>query len=177
MGETFDVVGEALCCAAAIRQGGAVQVLTERSGLLDHYIPIKAGVESITAFLDGQELDDDLLADAFAESWSLGVRYPAALAGRTFVDDWSRLAFATVGLTKAKQPTFGPTQALDYASRAAATWPSAVRIGSFDGLARFEFACQQEAQDRLRTDGLAALWKLARDRSKQYRQVAEQLIG
>ncbi|MCX5357288.1 hypothetical protein OG864_00630 [Streptomyces sp. NBC_00124] len=176
MDETFDAVGEALCCAAAIRLGGAVQVLTERSGLLDHYIPIMAGVESITAFFDGQELDDDLLGSAFAESWSLGARYPAGLVGRVFVNDWSRLVFGTVGLTKAKQQNFGAAQALDFASQAAA-WPSAVRIGSFDGMARFELACQQEAEDRLRKDGLPVLWKLAEVSSKQYRQAAEQLIG
>ncbi|MFC8198165.1 hypothetical protein ACFUTV_22600 [Streptomyces sp. NPDC057298] len=175
--ETFDAVGEALCCAAAIRLGGAVQVLIERSGLLDHYIPIMAGVENITAFLDGQEFDNDLLASAFAESWSLGAIYPAGLAGRVFVNDWSRLVFGTVGLTKANQQTYGAAQALDFASQAAAAWPSAVRIGSFDSLARFELACQQEAEDRLRKDGLPDLWKLAEASSQQYRQAAEQLIG
>ncbi|MPY31519.1 hypothetical protein FNH09_09540 [Streptomyces adustus] len=177
MDETFDAVGEALCCAAAIRLGGAVQVLTERSGLLENYNSIMAGVENITAFLDGQELDNDLLGHAFAESWSLGASYPTGLAGRTFVNDWSRLVFGTVGLTKPKQCNFGAAQALDFASQAAAAWPSAVRIGSFDSLARFELACQQEAEDRLRKDGLPALWKLAEVRSKQYRQAAEQLIG
>lgn len=175
--ETFDAVGEALCCAAAIRLGGAVQVLTGRSGLLDHYVPIMAGVESITAFLDGKELDDDLLGSAFAESWSLGARYPAGLAGRVFVNDWSRLVFGTVGLTKAKQQNFGAAQALDFASQAAAAWPSAVRICSFDSMARLQLACQLEAEDRLRKDGLPVLWKLAEVSSKQYRQAAEQLIG
>ncbi|MFJ2391409.1 hypothetical protein ACIOTI_01505 [Streptomyces sp. NPDC087843] len=177
MDETFDVVGEALCCAAAIRLGGAVQVLTERSGLLDHYIPIRAGVRSITAFLDGQALDDALLGSAFAESWSLGVSYPIGLGGRAFVNRWSSLVFGTVGLTRSKQQDFGPAQALDFASEAAAAWPSAVRIGSFDSLARFESACQQEAENRLRKDGLPALWKLAEVRSKQYRQVAEQFVS
>lgn len=176
MGETFDAVGEALCCAAAIRLSGAVQVLTERSGLLDHYTPIMAGVENITAFLDGLELDNDVLGHAFGASWCLGARYPTGLAGRGFVDDWSRLVFGTVGLTKPKQCSFGASQALDYASRAAAAWPSAVRIGSFDSLARFERACQQEA-DRLRKDGLPALWQLAEVRSKPYRRTAEQLSG
>ncbi|MFG3127255.1 hypothetical protein [Streptomyces tendae] len=78
MDEAFDAAGTASCCAAAIRLGGTVQVLTTRSGLLDHYSPIMAGLENIKAFLDGRGLDDDLLSFAFAESWSLDARYPAA---------------------------------------------------------------------------------------------------
>ncbi|MEI5525737.1 hypothetical protein WB401_38155 [Streptomyces brasiliscabiei] len=177
MDETFDVVGEALCCAAAIRLGGAVQVLTARSGLLDHYIPIMAGLENITAFLDGRELDEDLLGSAFAESWSLDARYPAALAGHAFVRAWSCLVFGTVVLTKPKQRDIVAAQTLEFASTAAASWPTAVRVGSFDSLVRFEVECQQEAEARMREDGLPALWELTEHRSKQYRQAAEQSIG
>ncbi|WP_129798288.1 hypothetical protein [Streptomyces sp. F001] len=177
MDETFDAVGEALCCAAAIRLGGATQVLTERSGLLDRYSLIMAGVESIVAFLDGQELDDDLLGSAFAESWSLDARYPTGLTGHGFVKGWTSLVFGTVVLTRPKQQNIVAAQTLDFASKAVAAWPSAIRIDSFDSLARFELTCQQEAKDRLRKDSLPALWKLTEVRSKQYRQVAERLVG
>ncbi|MFF9310751.1 GNAT family N-acetyltransferase [Streptomyces sp. NPDC014748] len=103
MDEAFDAAGTALCCAAAIRLGAAVQVLTTRSGLLDHFSPIMAGLENITAFLDGRGLDDDLLGSAFAESWSLDARYPAELAGHAFLKGWSSLVFGTVVLTRPKQ--------------------------------------------------------------------------
>ncbi|MDX3643828.1 hypothetical protein [Streptomyces sp. MB09-02B] len=175
--ETFDAVGEALCCAATIRLGGAMEVLTERSSLFDAYASIMAGVESIRAFLDGQELDDDLLGSAFAESWSLDARYPAGLPGHAFVGGWTRLVFGTVVLTRPKQQNIVAVQTLGFASEAAAAWPSVVRIGSFDSLARFEVTCQREAEDRLRKDGLPALWALTEDWSKQYRQVAEQVLG
>ncbi|WP_432086348.1 hypothetical protein [Streptomyces sp. bgisy095] len=177
MDETFDAAGTALCCAAAIRLGGAAQVLTARSSLLDHCSPIMAGMENITAFLDGRGIDDDLLGSAFAESWSLDARYPAALESYTFVKEWSSLVFGTTVLTRPKQQNIVAAQALECASKAAASWPSTVRIGSFDSLIRFEVACQQEAEVRMRQDGLPALWELTEDRSKQYRQAAEQLIG
>jgi hypothetical protein len=175
--ETFDAAGTALCCATAIRLGGAAQVLTTRSGLLDYYRPIMAGLKNITAFLDGRGLDDDLLASAFAESWSLDARYPASLAGHDFVKGWSSLVFGTVVLTKPKQQDIVAAQALEFASTAAASWPSAVRIRAFDSLIRFEVACQQEAEALMREDGLSALWEVTEGRSKQYRQAAEQLIG
>ncbi|MEU1320547.1 hypothetical protein [Streptomyces tibetensis] len=177
MDETFDAVGEALCCAAAIRLGGAVQVLTERSGLIDRYGVIMAGVRSIAAFLDGRELDEDLVASAFAESWSLDARYPAQLVGHAFVKGWAFLIFGTMVLTKPKQQDIVAAQTLDCASQAVAAWPSAIGIDAFDSLARFELACRQEAEDSLLKDGLPALWKLAEVRSRQYRQAAEQLVG
>ncbi|MET8968756.1 hypothetical protein [Streptomyces hydrogenans] len=154
-----------------------MQVLTTRSGLLDHYSPIMAGLENIRAFLNGRELDDELLGSAFAESWSLDGRYTAELASHAFVMGWSSLVFGTVVLTRPKQPNIAAAQTMEFASKAAASWPTAVHIGSFDSLFRFEAACQQEAEARMREDGLPALWKQTEDRSKQYRQTAEQLIG
>ncbi|MGW5421635.1 hypothetical protein [Streptomyces sp. NPDC003943] len=177
MDETFDTAGVALCCAAAIRLGGAAQVLTVRSDLLDHYYPIMAGLENITAFLDGRGLDDDLLDSAFAESWSLDARYPAGLASHPFVKGWSSLVFGTVVLARPKQQNLAAAQTLEFASKAAASWPTAVRIGHFDSLIRFEAMCQQEAEARMREDGVPTLWELTEDRSKQYRQAAKQLIG
>ncbi|AKZ53631.1 hypothetical protein SAM23877_0582 [Streptomyces ambofaciens ATCC 23877] len=175
--EAFNAAGTALCCAAAIRLGGAVQVLTTRSALLDHYNPIMAGLENITAFLDGRGLDDNLLGSAFAESWSLDARYPADLAGHAYVKGWSSLVFGTVVLTRPKQQNITSAKTLEFTSKAAASWPTAVRIGSFDSLLRFEAACQQEAEARMREGGLPALWKLTEDRTKQYRQTTEQFIG
>ncbi|MER5834495.1 hypothetical protein ABT116_27605 [Streptomyces sp. NPDC002130] len=177
MDETFDAVGEALCCAATIRLGGAVQVLTERSDLFDRYSVIMAGVRSIAAFLDGRELDDDLVGSAFAESWSMDARYPAQLVGHAFVKDWTFLVFGTLVMTRPRQQNIVAALTLDFASKAAAAWPSAIGIDSFDSLARFELACRQEAEDRLLRDGLPALWRLAEVRSKQYRQAAEELVG
>lgn len=176
MDETFDAVGEALCCAAAIRLGGAMQVLAERAGLFDRYSLIMAGVTNIVAFLDGRELDDDLFSSAFAESWSLDARYPAEFAGHDFVRGWTSVVFAVVVLTKPKQQDIVEAQGLDLASKTVAAWPSAIRIGSFDSLVRFELACQQDAEGRLRKNGLPALWKLAEVQSKQYRQAAERLV-
>ncbi|MGW6534791.1 hypothetical protein ACWGBV_00960 [Streptomyces sp. NPDC055051] len=177
MDEAFDAAGTALCCAAAIRLGGAVEILTARAGLLDHCSPIMAGLENITEFPDGRGLDDDLLGSAFAESWSLDARYPAELPSHAFVKEWSYLVFGTVVLTRPKQQNITSAQTLEFASKAAASWPTAVFIGSFDSLLRFEEACQQEAEVRIREGGLPALWKLTEDRSKQYRQATEQFIG
>ncbi|WP_435134561.1 hypothetical protein [Actinacidiphila sp. bgisy144] len=176
MDETFDVAGEALCCAAAIRLGGAAQVLTERAGLVDRYSRIMSGVANITAFLDGRDLNDELLGSAFAESWSLDARYPAEFAGHDFVRGWSVVVFVVVVLTKPKQQDIVAAQGLGSASEAVAAWPSAIRIGAFDSLARFELACQQEAEDQLRRNGLPALWKLAEAQSKHYFHAAEQLV-
>ncbi|MGW9451452.1 hypothetical protein [Streptomyces sp. NPDC055632] len=176
MDETFDAEGTTLCCAAAIRLGGAAEILTARSGLLDHYSPIMAGLKNITEFLDGRGLDDDLLGSAFAESWSLDARYPARLTSHAFVKEWSSLVFGTVVLTRPKQQDIVAARALKCASTAVAAWPSAVRIGPFDSLIFFELACRQEAEARMREDGLPALWELTEDRSKQYRQAAERLV-
>ncbi|WP_329372168.1 hypothetical protein OG896_36130 [Streptomyces sp. NBC_00669] len=176
MHETFDVAGEALCCAAAIRLGGAAQVLTEGAGLVGRYSRIMSGVANIVSFLDGRELDDELLGSAFAESWSLDARYPAELAGHDFVRGWSIVVFVVVALTKQKQQDIAAAQGLDLASEAVAAWPSAISIGSFDSLARFELSCQQEAEDQLRRNGLPALWTLAEAQSEPYRQAAEGLV-
>ncbi|GHJ41396.1 hypothetical protein [Streptomyces sp. TS71-3] len=177
MGETFDAVGEALCRAAAIRPGSAVQVLSEQASLRDPYNLIMAGVGNIVAFLDGQELDDDVLGSAFAESWFLDARYPAEFAGHDFIRGWTSVVCLAVVLTKPKQQDIVAAQCLDFASKAAAVWPSAIRIGSFGSLARFELACQQETEDQLRKNGLPALWELAEVRSRQYRQAAEWLVA
>ncbi|MFF7813782.1 hypothetical protein ACFZCF_17990 [Streptomyces sp. NPDC007945] len=177
MGESHDAVGVALCCSAAIRLGGAVRVLVDRSGLLDHYTPIMAGVENIRAFLGGRELDDELRATAFAESWFLEARHPAEFPGRAFLKDWASLVWCTVVLARPGGESFGAAQVLDLASQAAAAWPSTAPVGDFDTLAAFERSCLREAEDRLRRDGLPALWELTEERSRQYRRVAEQLTG
>lgn len=175
--ETFDAAGAALCCAAAIRLGGAVRVLAAPVGLLDRFGLVVAGVENIVAFLEGQELDDGLLGPAFAESWGLEVRFPAELAGREFFRSWTSTVFVALVLTRPKQQDIVARQGLDFALRAAAAWPSNVRIGSFGSLVDFELACQQEAEDQFRNDGLPALWELAEVQSHQYRQAAERLVG
>ncbi|MEU5397065.1 hypothetical protein [Streptomyces tibetensis] len=102
-----------------------------------------SGVRSIAAFLDGRELDEDLVASAFAETWSLDARYPARLVGHAFVKGWASLIFGTMVLTKPKQQDIVAAQTLDCASQAVAAWPSAIGIDAFDSLARFEPACRQ----------------------------------
>lgn len=177
MDETVGAVGEALCCAAAVRLGGAARVLADRAGLSDHYGLVAAGVDGIVASLDGQGRDDSVLGSAFGANWTLGARYPAELPGGTFLGKWTQLVFVALVLTRPRQQQLAAVQGLDAALEAAAAWPSDVRAGSFMRLADFEQACRQAAEERLREGGLPALWKLAGAQSEHYRRAAELLVG
>ena len=176
MDEMVDTTGMALCCAAAIRLGGATRMLVGRAGLSDHYSLVSAGVDAITASLEGQDLNEDVLGKAFGENWTLDGFYPAELPGRVFCRRWTQLVFVTIVLTRPKQQQLVAAQGLESALEAAAAWPSDVRIDSFARLADYELACQQLAEGRLRKDGLPALWKLAEEQSERYRQAAELLV-
>ncbi|WAU82954.1 hypothetical protein O1Q96_26680 [Streptomyces sp. Qhu-G9] len=177
MDERSDAAGKGLCCAAAIRLGGATRVLAARAGLSDRYELVAAGVGCIVASLEGQELDDSMVSEAFGENWSLDARYPAELPGLAFFEGWTRLVFVTIGLTRPGQRELDPAQGLDFALEAAAAWPSDAHDESFTRLADFELACQQGAAERVRADGLPALWKLAEAQSEPYRRAAELLVG
>ncbi|MET8858864.1 hypothetical protein [Streptomyces sp. NPDC004579] len=176
MERTFDTAGEALCCAAAVRLDGALRVLAARVELSERYDMVMAGVGHLVASLDGGELDDAILGSAFAANWNLGMGYPDDLPGMGFFRKGLKIVFVALVVTRPDQQVM-PSQGLEFALEAAATWPSDVRVDSFVRLADFELACQQEAEERLRTDGLPGLWKLAEARSGQYRRVAELLVG
>ncbi|MFJ7045559.1 hypothetical protein ACIQVC_19425 [Streptomyces sp. NPDC101112] len=175
--EMFDEAGTALCCAAAIRLGGAVRVLAGRAGLSDSYGLVSAGVDDISASLDGQGLDECVLGKAFGENWTLDARYPAEVPGQVFLHRWTQLVFVTIVLTKPGQRQLVAAQGLDSAFQAATAWPLAVRVNSFACLADYELDCQQEAEGRLRKGGLPALWELAEEQSEWYRRAAELLVG
>ena len=177
MAEVVGADGAALCCAAAVRLGGAVRVLAARAGLSDRYDLVAAGVDNIVASLECQDLDETVLGRAFGENWSLDARYPAELSGQVFFSKWTQLVFVLIVLTRPKQQQLVAVQGLDSALEAAAAWPSDVRVGSFTRLADYEPACQREAEERLRKGGLPALWKLAEEQSEQYRWAAELLVG
>ncbi|MGW0576472.1 hypothetical protein ACWD25_10980 [Streptomyces sp. NPDC002920] len=174
--KTFDAVGEALCCAAAVRLGGALHVLAARGGLSERYDKVAAGLDGLKAFLGGQERDDGVLNDAFVANWSLGTRYRDELPGVDFFRTGLRIVDVAIIVARTDQPV-APAEGLSQALEAAGTWPSGVRVDSFTRLADFERACQQEAAERFRTDGLSALWELAEARADQYRRVAELLVG
>ncbi|MFI1352940.1 hypothetical protein ACH4TV_05050 [Streptomyces sp. NPDC020898] len=176
MDKTFDAAGEALCCAAAVRLDGALRVLAARAGLSDRYDRVMAGVGHLAASLDGGELDDGILGSAFAANWNLGMEYPDDLSGMGFFRKGLKIVFVALVLTRPDQQVV-PSQGLEFALEAAATWPSDVHVDSFTRLADFELSCQQEAEERLRMDGLSALWELAEAQSEQYRRAAELLVG
>lgn len=175
-GRTFDTAGEALCCAAAVRLGGALRVLAALGGLSDRYDKVEAGLGSIRAFVGGRERDDDALADAFVANWSLGTRYGEQLPGAAFFRAGTRIADVAIIAARTEQPV-DPVQGLSQALEAAAAWPSEIRIGSFTRLADFERACQAEAEERLRTGGLPALWELTEAQAVPYRRAAELLVA
>ncbi|MFF1478256.1 hypothetical protein ACFVYD_11905 [Streptomyces sp. NPDC058301] len=168
--------GEALCCATAVRLGGALGVLAARAGLLDRYDQVMAGVEDVIAALDGHELDAATLGKAFGVNWTLGTRYPAELPGGDFFRTGMRIADVVLVATRPGQQA-APAQGLEYAAEAAAAWPTEVRAELEAGLADFELACQQEAEERLREGGPNALWELAAAQADQYRKVAELLFA
>lgn len=173
---TFDTAGEALCCAAAVRLGGALRVLAALGGLSDRYDKVEAGLGSLMAFVGGQERDDDALADAFVANWSLGTRYRDELPGAAFFRAGMRIVDVAIIVARTEQPV-DPAQGLSQALEAAAAWPSEIRVGSFTQLADFERACQAEAEKRLRTGNLPDLWELAEAQADYYRRTAELLVG
>ncbi|WP_340379298.1 hypothetical protein U5640_29950 [Streptomyces sp. SS7] len=173
---TFDTDGEALCCAAAVRLGGALRVLAALGGLSDRYGRIEAGLGSLKAFVGGRERDDDALAEAFVANWSLGTRYGDELPGAAFFRAGTRIVDVAIIVARTEQPV-DPVQGLSQALEAAAAWPSEIHISSFTQLADFERACQTEAEERLRTGGLPGLWELADEQAGHYRRAAELLVG
>ncbi|MBK3566126.1 hypothetical protein [Streptomyces sp. MBT62] len=177
MDEMLDATGAALCCAAAIRLGGAMRVLAARAEVPDHYDLVVAGVDNIVASLEGKDLDESVLGKAFGENWDLDVRYPAELSGGAFFRRWTQLVFVTIVLTRPRQQQLVAVQGLDSALEAAAAWPSDVSVDSFIRLADYELACQRDAEKRLRKGSLPALWKLAEEQSGQYRRAAELFVG
>lgn len=154
-----------------------MRVLAARAGLSDRYDLVSAGVDNIVASLEGQDLDESALGEAFGENWTLDARYPAELSGRAFFGKWTQLVFVTIVLTRPRQQQLVAVQGLDSALEAASAWPSDVRVDSFTRLADYELACQQETGKRLRKCGLPALWKLAEEQSRQYRRAAKLLVG
>ncbi|MEV7083730.1 hypothetical protein AB0N88_35135 [Streptomyces sp. NPDC093516] len=165
MAETFDAKGEALCCAAVIRLGGATGVLAARADLTDGYRRIVAGVENIAAFLEGHPLDRDVVSSAFAENWFLDGKYPAQLPGRSFFKAWSDVVFVALALTLRDQPQISASLGMDSALRAASALPSSLPLRAY------ELACQQEAEVQLRASGVGELWGLAGRQAGHYRRV------
>ncbi|MFJ4786309.1 hypothetical protein [Streptomyces sp. NPDC088794] len=176
MDEPFDSAGLALCCAAAIRLGGAVRVLAGGAGLGPRYDVVAAGLEHVVDFLGGREreVDRSLLGPAFGMNWALDGEYPAGLPGAAFFRSAGTVVFIAFVAARPDQQ-IAPAQGLTAAVEATAAWPS--EVDPFTSLADFEPACRREAAERLRTDGLPALWELAREQSERYRRVAETLAG
>jgi hypothetical protein len=98
--KTFDTTGEALCCAASVRLGGALRVLAARAGLSDRYDTVMAGMEHLAASLDGGELDDAVLGPAFGANWNLGTRYPDDLSGVEFFRSGLKIVFVALVHTR-----------------------------------------------------------------------------
>jgi hypothetical protein len=144
--------------------------------LSDRYRQVAAGVENVIAALDGQELDITVLGTAFGVNWTLGTRYPAELSSGSFFRGGLRIVdVVLVGTRPGRQVTYA--QGLEHALAAAAAWPVQVEGQVGTGLADFELACQGEAHEQLREDGLPALWELAAVQAGQYRRAAELLVG
>lgn len=177
MDEMLDATGTALCCAAAIRLGGAMHVLAARAGLSDRYDLVVAGVDNIAASLEGQDLDEGVLGEAFGENWTLDAGYPAELPGRAFFGKWTQLVFVTIVLTRPGQRQLVAAQGLESALEAAAAWQCGAPVDSFTCLADYESACQREAEKRLPQGALTSLWELAEQQSEYYRRAAELLVG
>lgn len=171
------MAGEALCCAAATRLSGATQILADRAGLSDRCGLVVAGLETIAASLEGQELDKGALGAAFSANWNLGAAYPAELAGRAFFTAWTRVVFVAIGLALPSQQQIAAGQGLDCALEAAAAWPSDAHVDSSVRLVDFELACRQKAEDELRRGGPPALRTLTQMQIEQYGRAAELLVG
>ncbi|MFB6511816.1 hypothetical protein [Streptomyces virginiae] len=152
-------------------------MLADRADLSARYGPVVAGLGAIAASLEGQELDKGVLGGAFSANWNLGAAYPAELAGRAFFTAWTRVVFVAIGLALPSRQQLVAVQGLDWASDAAAAWPSDAHVGSSVRLVDFEPACRQKAEDELRKGGLPALRRLTQVQIEQYRQAAERLIG
>jgi hypothetical protein len=151
-------------------------VLVAEAGLAQQYEVVAAGLEHVVAFLGRREgeVDRGLLGPAFGVNWALDGAYPAGLPGAAFFRGAGTVVFITFVAARPDQQ-IAPAQGLTAAVEATAAWPS--EVDTFTSLADFEPACRREAAERLRTDGLPALWELAGEQSERYRRVAETLAG
>ncbi len=128
-------------------------MLADRADLSDRCGLAVAGVPTIAASLNSQELDRGVLGTAFSANWNLGAVYPAELAGRAFFTARTRVVFVAIGLALPSQQQIVAVQGLDCALEAAAG-PSDVRIDPFTR--PVDFGRAQERRPPLRS-GQASL--------------------
>lgn len=165
----------ALCCATAIRIGGALGVLADGVRLGDYYHRVDRGLRCMLLSYQGGELKPDVVAEAFAASWHLGTVFPSANQVARFFGAGLGVADFAIMASKAEDKGEPLRAALQRALEAARLWPGPINDKFSLNLAQFESSCQSKALTRLRSGGIAALSECAEFESQRYREIAEGL--
>ncbi|MGW6563682.1 hypothetical protein [Streptomyces hydrogenans] len=166
----------AICCATAIRLGGALDVMTRSTHLGNAYSRVDCGVQAVLAWHQDEEVClDDTVSEGFAASWHLSTAFPRDHFAFPFFQSGGKavaFAFMTSRETDPEEQLRG---ALHAATEAAESWPGSNREGSTLEILNFEEECQRESLIKVQEFGIGALRDLAISQASVYRRAAESL--
>ena len=161
-----------LCCATAIRIGGALGVLADGVMLGDYYRRVDRGLRCMLLAYHGVEANPDAIAEAFAASWHLGTVFPSASQVARFFGAGLCVADFAIKASKAEDKVEPLRAALQRALEAARLWPRPIREEISLDLVEFESSCQANALMDLRSGGVPALSECIEGQSQRYREIA-----
>lgn len=163
----------ALCCATAIRIGGALGVLSDRVSLGDQYRHVDRGLRCMLLFYQGQNQNSDVVAEAFAASWHLGTVFPSESQVAQFFRSGLNVADFAIMASKAEDRSVPLRAALRKALETARLWPGPIHKDAPLGLLEFESSCQTTTLMRLQSGGIPAMNECIENQSRRYRIIAE----
>lgn len=162
-----------LCCATAIRIGGALGVLADGVKLGDYYSRVDRGLRSMLLSYQGGDLNSDAVADAFAASWHLGTVFPRESQVARFFGAGLGVADFAIMASTAEDRIEPLRAALGRALEAARLWPRSINEEMPFDLVGFESSCQANALMNLRSGGVPFLVECVEGQSRRYREIAE----
>jgi hypothetical protein len=164
-----------LCCATAIRIGGALGFLADGAKLGDYYSRVDRGLRSMLLSYQGADLNSDAVADAFAASWHLGTVFPSGSQVALFFGAGLGVADFAIMASTAENKVEPLQAALGRALEAARLWPRSINEEIPLDLVGFESSCQANALMNLRSGGVPSLVECIEGQSRRYREIAESL--
>jgi hypothetical protein len=168
----------ALACAAGLRLGGALYVITEQAGLAEPYYLADAGLRAGLRAAAGRTLNQDVLRHARSGLTAAESGYSAEHAA-AFV----RVSF---GMLRRILQAMERSNSLDdltdipaLAVEAAALWPEPVRSEdvSSGNLVTYEQGCQIGAQEAWESGGPTGLRQVLGTQELVYRRLARALVS
>ncbi|MCF4119871.1 hypothetical protein L1785_02660 [Antribacter sp. KLBMP9083] len=163
----------ALCCATAIRWGGALGAIAEGFELGSDYNLVDRGVRAALSRHQGGEFQRDVISEGHAASWLLGTILFEKGELATFLTQG--IVVADYAMMTARDGDGGSVLkvTLKRAMETARLWPWPVGLVPFSSLAELESKCQEDDLARILSGGTASLVAGADVEAQRFRSIAE----